>query len=371
MKKAVVSVINDLSTDVRVDKICRTLVKCGYKVTLVGRKKKSSKSLHEKPYRTYRMKLFFEKEAIFYAEFNIRLFFYLLIKRSDLLYSNDLDTLLPNYLISRLKRTPLVYDSHEYFTGVPELEYNKFARKIWTLIEKIIFPRLKHIFTVNESIANLYKTLYNKEIKVVRNVPLKSNFVKEKNRSELNLPQNKKIIILQGAGINIDRGVEELIEAMNYIEDTNLLIIGGGDVFDKLEILVQKLKLNEKVSFIKKMPYNELMQYTANADLGLTLDKGSNINYFYSLPNKLFDYILAGIPVLASNLPEVKKIIEKYKIGEIVESHNPEDIAEKIKNILNDSNKLNTYSLNAAVAAQDLCWENEEKELINVFKLYV
>lgn len=359
-----------MSTDVRVDKICKTLVKCGFEVTLVGRRKKDSKSLNHRPYRTNRMKLIFEKEVVFYAEFNLRLFFYLLFKRSDLLYSNDLDTLLPNYLVSRLKKTPLIYDSHEYFTGVPELERNKFARRVWTLIEKTIFPRLKHVFTVNDSIANLYKKHYIKDVRVVRNVPLKSDFTKEKNRNQLQLPDDKRIIILQGAGINIDRGVEELIEAMNFIENTILLIIGGGDIIENLKVLVLEKKLNEKVVFINKLPYNMLMQYTSNADLGLTLDKNTNINYFYSLPNKLFDYILAGIPVLASNLPEVKKIVETYKIGEIIENHNPVEIAKKINSLLNDKDKLNYYSSNTKIALIELCWENEENELIKVFKLY-
>lgn len=370
MKRAIVSVINDLSTDVRVDKICKTLIKCGYEVTLVGREKKDSNSLSERTYKTHRMKLLFEREAIFYAEFNLRLFLYLLFKPSNLLYSNDLDTLLPNFIISRLKKTPLVYDSHEYFTGVPELENNNFAKKFWIFIEKTIFPKLNHIFTVNSSIASLYKQLYNKDVKVLRNVPLKSGFIREKKRNELNLPENKKIIILQGAGINIDRGVEELIEAMKYIENTILLIIGGGDVIESLKAMVFEFHLNEKIMFINKLPYNEMMQYTANSDLGLTLDKNTNINYIYSLPNKLFDYILAGIPVLASNLPEVRKIVEEYKIGEIVESHNPIEIAIKINNLLNDKDKLNYYASNTILASQELCWENEENELINVFKLY-
>lgn len=370
MKKAVVSVINDLSTDVRVDKICRTLIKCGYNVTLVGRLKRDSRILENRAYNTHRMKLLFQKEAVFYAEYNFRLFLYLLFKKADLLYANDLDTLLPNYLVSKLKKIPLVYDSHEYFTGVPELENNNFARKCWIYIEKKIFPKLKHIFTVNDSIAGLYRKQYNKEVKVVRNVPLKTDFNREKNRIELGLPLEKNIIILQGAGINVDRGGEELIEAMNYIENTILLIIGGGDVIDTLKTMTKKMGLNDRIVFINKRPYSELMQYTSNADLGLTLDKGTNINYIFSLPNKLFDYIMAGIPVLSSDLPEIRKIIEKYDIGEIIESHKPVEIADKINQMLKDKEKLKKYSLNTKTAINELCWENEEVELINVFKLY-
>ena len=243
MKKVIVSVINDLSTDQRVDKVCTTLMKCGYEVLLVGRRKKDSLTLLPRLYKTERMNLLFEKEIFFYAEYNFRLLFLLLFRKVDLLVSNDLDTLLPNYIISKLKNIPLVYDSHEYFTGVPELENNHFARKVWTKIEKFIFPKLKHVFTVNQSIANIYNKQYNVDVKVVRNIPLKREITVIKTKEELGLPLDKKILIYQGAGINIDRGAEELIRSMQYIDNSILLIIGSGDVIDTLKKDVNDLNL--------------------------------------------------------------------------------------------------------------------------------
>ncbi len=370
MKKAIVSVINDLSTDQRVDKVCKTLRKCGYDVLLVGRKKKNSLQLDERNYKCHRMKLLFEKEAVFYAEFNLRLFLLLLFRKADLLISNDLDTLLPNYLISKIKKTPLVYDSHEYFTAVPELEKNPFARNIWLKIERWIFPKLRHVFTVNQSIAEIYQNEYNIKVNVVRNIPLKREEKISVSKKELGLAEDKSILILQGAGINIDRGVEELVQSMKWLDNSILLIIGNGDVIDDLKLQAEALNLNNKVKFINKLPYNELIKYTSSADLGITIDKDSNLNYRFSLPNKLFDYIAAGIPVLASNLPEVSRIVNKYQVGEILNSHKPEDIAEKISEMLNDKEKLNYYKNNTKSAAQELCWENEEKELINVYNLY-
>ena len=346
-------------------------MKCGFEVVLVGRTRQESQLLAKRSYTTERMHLLFEKEAVFYAEFNFRLFFFLLFRKADVLISNDLDTLLPNYLVSKIKNIPLVYDSHEYFCGVPELEQNDFARKCWLSIEKSIFPRLKHVFTVNDSIAELYKKQYNVDVKVVRNIPLKRDRLITKTRQDLNLPVDKKILLLQGAGINVDRGVEELIDAMQWINNAVLLIIGGGDVIENLKMQVIALQLNDKIRFIPKLPFDELYNYTVLADLGLTLDKNTNINYRFSLPNKLFDYISAGIPVLSSDLKEIRKVIEKYNIGEILSDLQPEHIATHINQLLEDDIKMAAFRKNTFFANEELCWENEEKELIKVYQKYV
>lgn len=369
MKRVIVSVTNDLSTDQRVHKVCDTLKNLGFDVTLIGRVTSNSLALSPRNYSTKRMRLLFETGPLFYAEFQFRLFLYLLFLKVDVLVSNDLDTLLPNYFISKIKSVQLVYDTHEVFCEVPELTDNPTKKKVWKTVERFIFPKLKYVFTVNESIANLYSKEYGVPVNVVRNVPMLGvqQQLKNVSRQELNLPTDKKIILLQGAGINIHRGAEEAVMAMKMINNAVLLIIGGGDVLPVLKTIIKEQQLNDKVMMIGKLPFEKLIQYTRHADIGLTLDKDTNVNYRYSLPNKLFDYIHAGVPVLASELTEIKKIIQHYQIGTFISNHNPQYIADKLNEVLADEITLLQWKKNTVNAAKELNWEQEQEQLIKVY----
>jgi glycosyltransferase involved in cell wall biosynthesis len=361
--RAIVSVTNDLYTDQRVNKICMYLHDKGYDVLLVGRKRKSSIPLPKRKYTTKRIKLLFEKGALFYAFFNLRLFFFLLFRKADILVSNDLDTLLANYMASKFKRNvELVYDSHEYFTEVPELINRPKVQKVWLKIERMIFPKLNKIYTVNESIATIYSDLYNKDIKVVRNIsPLwKPNKIQTK--KELGIPEDKSLIIIQGAGINIHRGSEEAVEAMVNI-DAVLMIVGDGDVVPQLKMRVKELQLEEKVIFYGKKPYDVLMNYTYHADIGLTLDKPNNLNYKLSLPNKVFDYLHTSTAIVATDIKEVARVINTHEIGHVMVDFTVEELTRTLNRILSDKVLLDRYKSNCQSAAKIENWEHETKTL--------
>jgi glycosyltransferase involved in cell wall biosynthesis len=368
-KIAIVCVTNDLVTDQRVHKTCLTLQKCGFFTIEVGRMLPESLPL-QRPYVTKRFKLCFRKGPQFYAEYNIRLFFYLLFAKVDLIFANDLDTLPAAFLAAKIRRKKIIYDTHEYFTETPELVHRPKVQAIWQKIENFIFPKLQVIFTVNDSIAELYKKKYNKNLQVVRNIPPTYIPSRLKTRKELDLPENKHILILQGTGINKDRGAEEVLTAMQYLQNCILLIIGSGDVLPALQKMTKELKLENKVIFKTKMPFEELRQYTCNSDLGLAVDKDTNLNYHFSLPNKLFDYIHAGIPVLASDLPELKKIINDYDIGYFLQNHDPKNIAATIEYIFENAERYKTVKSNTEKAREKLCWENEEKNLLQIIQQY-
>lgn len=371
LKRVIVSVINDLVTDQRVNKSCLTLQKAGFEVLLVGRRQRKSPPMDDRPYKSHRMKLLFEKGPMFYATFNIRLFIFLLFHRCDCLLSNDLDTLLPNFWISKLKRIPLIYDSHEYFTEVPELVSRPKVQRVWKRIEEYVVPKLPEMITVNQSIADLFHEKYGIKVHIIRNIPMRTMLPAPASRQEVGLDPNKHILVLQGSGINIHRGSEELLDAMQYLDDCQLVIIGGGDV---LPILKEKVAANhwdDRVKFFPRMPYQQMMAITQLAELGFTLDKDTNLNYRFSLPNKLFDYIQAGVPIIASHLTEIERIITDYNIGTFIDNHEPKTIAATIQNALNDEKILSLWKNNLIFAAQNLCWENEEGVLLKIYEKYV
>ncbi len=367
MKRAIVSVINDLVTDQRVNKSCLALQKAGYEVLLVGRKQRKSPPMDERPYGTKRMKLLFEKGPLFYAEYNIRLFFFLLFHRANLLLSNDLDTVLPNYFISRLKGSKMVFDSHEYFTETPELIGRPKVQRVWKRIEGFVVPKLDEMITVCDSIADLFREKYGVKVLVIRNIPPRKALPPKGDKTALGLPADKHLLILQGSGINIQRGAEELVQAMTLLDDCFLMIIGGGDVLPILKQMVEEQNITDRVRFFPRMPYQQMMAYTQLAELGFCLDKDTNLNYRFSLPNKLFDFIQAGVPIVASHLTEIEKIIRQYDIGTFIENHEPATIAATIKEALSDKDRLAVWKQHLAVAAQDLCWENEEKKLLPIY----
>jgi glycosyltransferase involved in cell wall biosynthesis len=365
-RKVIVSVINDLVTDQRVARTCSVLFELNYDVLLIGRKQKKSKPLEKRDYDCKRLKLLFEQGPQFYLFFNVRLFFVLLFTKTDALFANDLDTLLPNYLVSKIKGIPLIYDSHEIFCEVPELQNNLSKKRIWEKLESWIVPKLKQCITVNQSIANYFTDKYKVPFIFVRNIPNYAKIQSIKSRAELDLPIEKKIVILQGAGINIQRGAEELVESFKYLNDSYLLlIIGSGDVINLLKENCVKFGLKSKIKFIDKISSSELRHYTANSNLGVTIDKDTNLNYHFSLPNKVFDYIHAGIPILATKLPEIQNIITKYNIGVFIDNHNPNHIAEKINEILNSPNYLE-YKSNTVIASVENNWKSEKQKLIDL-----
>lgn len=364
-RKVDIVVTNDLVTDNRVHKVAESLINLGYRPRLIGRLKKDSLPLEKRAYPTKRIRLFFEHGPQFYIEFNLRLFFRLLFSNASIILSNDLDTLGGSYLAAKLSHKKLVYDSHEYFTQVPELIDRPFKQKLWQRLERLILPRLKNAFTVSQSIADEYQKLYGTPFRVVRNLPLRVRQASTPVDQTI-LPHEEKIIIYQGA-LNMGRGLEYAIQAMRFVNGAQLWLVGSGDLDEYLQLLSRQLGLQFKVRFFGKIPFQNLSEITTQADLGLSIEEDLGLNYRFALPNKLFDYIQHKIPVLVSPLPEMSKVVSTYEIGQILESRDPEKMATQITEMLTNETLRNRYLKNLNQASSELCWENEVAVLEHIF----
>ena len=357
-KRIIISATSDLSTDQRVQKVAGTCYKNGYDVLLIGRKLVDSKKIN-RPYKVKRFRLLFNKSGAFYAEYNIRLFLLLLFSKADIYISNDTDTLPANFLAAKIRRRKLLFDAHELFPEVPELADRPRVKQVWKKIEDIIFPHLKNCYTVCSSIAEHYNKEYGINMKVVRNVP----FTKEKQLKKLPKYPNKKIILYQGA-LNIGRGLEWVIDAMPFLENVVLVVFGDGDIRMQLEEQVEKLHLSEKVVFMGKVDGDELHQYTPSADIGLCLLENKGLSYYYSLPNRIFDYLHAGVPVLASRFPEISAIVETHRTGVCIDHYEPEYLAKTIHQMLENPIDIKHFE----ELSSEFCWEKEEKVLMKLIE---
>ncbi len=368
-KKITVSVISDLTTDQRVIRICSTLQEMGFDVRVIARSFSNSLPLDTYPFQATRIRCIFKKGVWQYAEFNIKLFLRLLFCKTDYLLANDLDVLLPNFLLSKWRRKKIFYDTHEYFTGVPELREFPVKKKIWKKIEDWIFPKLPVVYTVNDSLKKTYEKEYGNQLTVIRNVPVTASIEPK------TMPQNwegKFILLMQGAGINHGRGGMELLEAMRYLDHRFLLVfIGSGTLWQSIEQQRIVWKLEDRVQMIGKVPPTQLKQYTALAQLGFSLDSFEDVNYLFNLPNKIFDYIQADVPVIATAIPEVKNIIKQFDCGICLETLEPKIIAETVQQLFCDKEQYQRLKTNCGTAARELCWENESEKLKAIYQPYL
>lgn len=368
--KIITSVINNFEGDQRVQKVCQSLQKFGFDIQVIATTLRGEPYLNF-PYAVDVLKIKNQYGMYLYLEFNWKLFWKLLkiTKKDDILLANDLDALLPNYLVSKIKGAELVFDSHEIFSELPSLSGRKLKKKLWKILENYIVPKLKHFYTVSEGYADWFENEYKIRPEIIRNVPLVSS--NQELKLEINLPENPNqhtILIYQGV-LNFSRGIDKMIEAMNYIENTQLWIVGKGPKKEAFEKLTSELNLNHKVKFIGNVIPSQLKLITKKADLGLSLEEDYGISYRYALPNKLFDYIHAGIPVLGTYLPEIKNTIEKYGIGKIIENHDPKHIAKKINELKAEGKSV--YTENLQKASQVFNWSHEEKKLEQIFKPFL
>lgn len=356
MKRILFAVTNDLNSDQRMWRVCTTLQAAGYEVQLVGRQLPQSRSLPKRAYEQYRMRLWFQKGPLFYAEFNIRLFLYALGSRVDAYSAVDLDTLPAFFAAARLRSKPLCFDAHEIFTEVPELTNGGIKQRIWQKIESLLLPQLKFAYTVNHSLAQWYSQKHGIQMAVVRNMPFERPFTPT---------ANEGFILYQGA-LNAGRGLAELLEAAPQLP-TNILIAGRGDLEAEVRAIIGRLNLEQRVQLVGQLDPEALQQLTAKAWLGVNLLEAHSLNYYYSLANKFFDYVQAGIPQLGMDYPEYALLNAEYEVSVLLPELKTDQVVQAINQLWNDPQKYQRMQEQAMLAAQKWTWEAECPTLLDVY----
>jgi glycosyltransferase involved in cell wall biosynthesis len=356
MKKIYFCVTNNLNYDQRMQRICGSLQNAGYHVTLVGRKTTGSPPLGKTSYQQVRLNCFFQKGKLMYLEFNLRLFFYLLFRDLQCIVAIDLDTIIPCYYISRIKNITRIYDAHEWFSELKEVVTRPAIHKIWLWVEQTYLPRFPHGYTVSASIGNAFRERYGVDYALIMNVPIPFS-------SGPAEPQH--YLLYQGA-VNEGRGLEWLIPAMAKV-NAPLWICGEGNFSSTCRNLISTHKLEHKIFMKGHIAPVELARITASAFAGINLVEPVGMNQFYSLANKFFDYIQAGVPQLTMKFPEYDRINQQYQVAVLIPELDQEIIAAELNNLLANEVLYSTLKRNCSTAAKELNWNNEEKKLISFY----
>jgi glycosyltransferase involved in cell wall biosynthesis len=262
-------------------------------------------------------------------------------------------------LAAKIKGKKVVYDAHEYFPESPELVNRPAKQAVWYFLERWLVPKVDALYTVNTSIANLFQKKYKVDCKIIQNYPLRdhSGFI----------THNSKFLLYQGA-VNIGRGLNEMLLAMLKIDELPFEIAGDGDEMEHVKHSIKELKLENKVKLLGKLKPAELKEITRQAYIGINLLENRGLSYYYSLGNKTFDYIQAGVPQVVIGFPEYIELNNKYNIGIVIDELSVEKIESAVNRLMNDKVLYEQLQQNCLKAREELCWENVEPKLLDIYK---
>ena len=364
-RRVAVWVSNDLTYDQRVKKTCETLLAHGWIPYLVGRDMPGSVA-YDGPFVAERLKLSADRGWRFYASLQLGLWRWVRSRGEDFdaIWCNDLDTLVPALLWGRL---PVVYDSHEYFTEAAGLTGRPLRRSIWLLLEKWAMKRLPSMITVNDSIAKAYQKRYGLTVEVVRNMPRRLPHLDVEGREAFKaygVPTDLPLVLMQGAYMDRDRGAAEAVAALPSMPGLRLVLVGAGVEWEEAREAQKRPEFGGRLHCIAKLPFESLRTLTASADVGLSLDKAGHGNYEMSLPNKLFDFIHAGLPMVVTARKEVAAIVEAHGLGEVIDEPTPEAIAAAVSRVL--AQEPVSWRNAMETASEAYHWGVDEPKLLRV-----
>jgi len=288
-------------------------------------------------------------------------------RKYDIYHSNDLNTLPQGYICARiLKKRKWIYDSHEVQTS--RTGYNS---PLYGIAEKFFVKQVDVMITENHTRAQYSEQLYGFYPKVLHNYPIPSKSETKRKidlYSMLNVPVDEPILLYQG-GIQIGRGLDKLIQAVPLMDRGVVVLIGDGRLKPDLVKMVAKMNLEDRVKFLPKVPLFDLHHYTQNAYLGFQLLNNICFNHYSASSNKLFEYIMSTVPVVACSFPEIQRVVTEEEVGVCVDSHSPASIAEGVNHLLRNPDEHKKMQLNCLQARSTYNWLNEKEKLIEIYAL--
>ena len=361
-------------------RICGSLARAGYDVLLVGWQRPASVPLVPQSYAQHRLRGWFQHGKLFYFEYNIRLLFYLLSQRAAAWACADLDAVLPTWLRAQLGGQPFVYDAHELFTEMPEVVARPRVQRLWQWVENFIVPRARLRYTVGPALARLFEQRHpGCQFGVVRNVPAGDEQVADY-RQQTPGSSQPPTLLYQGA-LNVGRGLAELLDTLPQVP-ARLVICGEGDCSAVLRQQAGRLGLLASGSYpVGAYPAGQvefrgyvlpaaLRVLTAQATVGIMLLENTGLSYYYSLANKFFDYVQAGIPQLCIDFPEYRALNEQHEVAELVPDLRPATLAAALARLLPGGQPGPHYHrlvANCRRARVEWSWQQEEKILVQLY----
>lgn len=359
--------LGDPSFDSRTTRFAESLRDAKCDVFILG--VRSSGSPVQKIRNQFLLRLVFHSGPLRFFEYFLRSFFALLLReRFHMVLSADLYSLPAGFLLALFHHSKLIYDSRELYSATAALASRPFVQRFWRGVERFLAPRCDVVLTVNNSIAEILRASLHHAVAVVRNVPkyldTRSGATEESLRVHLGIEAEIPILLYQG-GLQQGRGLFIMLDIAERLSEAACVFLGSGPLRDSLAREIRVRGLQQRAFILNAIPVSKLLKFTSGATLGISLIENRGKSYFLSLPNKVFEYIMAGVPVIASNFPEMRLLIEKYQVGIVAD---PEDIAmtvQKIRELLSSPCKLKELKENCFRAAMELNWEKESALFLN------
>jgi glycosyltransferase involved in cell wall biosynthesis len=338
---------NAYTHDSRVEKEARTLVEAGYRVTVLadgapGLPARERRRGGEAVIRLARRGP--SLPGVRFVIHELRLAATLVRLRPNVLHAHDSNALLPVAVAARRLRIGFVYDAHDLWLGRPRRERGRVAfalNQAWyAVIERLLIPRAAATLTVSPPIARHLEGRYGlPSVTLVPNYP--ERVTAPTPRTLRALPGGERLaadrpVVLYLGGLMAGRGLEELVDAIALTDRPQLVLLGDGQLAEPLRARAAALGVRERVHLFPPVPPDEVVDHAASADLGVSPIVPSCLNYRYSLPNKLFQYMAAGIPVVASDFPQVRDVLEGSGAGVVADTTKPAAIAAAIERVLAD-----------------------------------